>query len=439
VSQPDSTVQGGRTFALSPNQRLLWHMARLRPDLGALTCPMVLRLRGEADPDAIRDAVEALVVRHDALRTTFHGTGRRVCQVLAPPERGAPLEFQLVDLTGEADPEAALKARLATELATPVELARAPLRCRLYRLARASHVLCVTIHHLVTDAWSTGVLLEDFVACYAEVRGLRSGRRDVPGSFTEVLRDGAAFVSTPAFERQREFWVRTLRGARLPDVPRGEIVATGGDVRSGMVARTVAPESARGIARLASTAHTTPFAVGLAAFCQVLSRVTGQQDVAVASMFANRLHPESRSIVGFLANMVLLRTRRPPDGTGLALVRAAHATVTAALAHQAFPFHLLPPGVLDTTAGRPDDVVFQFMTDIGTPRVVGDLLVELELPEQIGNRFGLELAVAPVGTGYRAVLFYRLDWTDRAWAERFLDEFAEALHLLARDPAGRLP
>jgi len=148
----------------------------------------------------------------------------------------------------------------------------------------------------------------------------------------------------------------------------------------------------------------------LTAFGLAIRDLNGQEDFAVASLFANRMNPQSHDLVGFLANMVLLRLRLPSTALVPELISSVHATTLKAIAGQSFPYHMLPAGTVPSASGRPDDVVFQMMTDPGARRRVGDLELTLILPEAIGSRFGLELAVAPVADEYRAVLFYRLDW-----------------------------
>ncbi|MFF4880156.1 condensation domain-containing protein [Micromonospora sp. NPDC000668] len=287
------------------------------------------------------------------------------------------------------------------------------------------------MHHLVTDGWSCGALFEELRILYAGspaelppmrwqypqfVAGLAGGSpgRHRTGPATRVL-------ARPA----------DRAAAAAPAVPRA---ATGS--HPGVLARDLDAVNADGLRALARRHRTTLFTVALAVYYAVLHRVTGQGDLAVASLFANRSRPESQRTVGFCANMVVLRTRLPPFATFAALVQATHATTAAAFAKQEQPYQAVPTGSANL-GGRVDDVVFQMMAEL-THRVrAGDTEFELLVPEAIGSRFGTELALAPRGDGMRVVLFHtpRLAPTD---ALRLLDGYVTVARAIVANPAAAL-
>src|SRR4051812_9131723 len=145
-----------REAPASVGQRLLWQMDHHRGAGGALNCPVFLRLRGRLDRGALLSALDRLVRRHESLRTTFAGRGHRLTQLIheePPPPATAEL-----DLGGEPDPEEALERALAAEAQERVDPQAWPVRCTLWRLSDREHVLCVNMHHLVTDGWSCAVV-----------------------------------------------------------------------------------------------------------------------------------------------------------------------------------------------------------------------------------------------------------------------------------------
>ena len=421
--------------ALSPGQRLLWQMGRLRPDLGALNCPVAVELSGPLDRQALQTALSGLVARHEALRTRFVGRGRSLRQVVDldsdPPLANA-------DLSQENSPSVRLAERLAGELSTPIDVESSPLRATLFKLSSDRHVLCLTITHLVTDAWSTGVLMRDLCDLYREATGLGAGPPPLVRSVLDELEERARFERTEAFSRLGARWATTLRDAPLPNVPRGPVVPALANP-TGTLTHSFRPGTTARTAASAARWRTTPFVVMLTAFGLALRSLNGQQDFAVASLFANRMNPESHDLVGFLANMVLLRLALPSAARPPELIGSVHATTLKAIAGQSFPYHMLPAGTVSSASGRPDDVVFQMMTDPGARRRVGDLELVLMLPEAIGSRFGLELAIAPVTGEYRAVLFYRLDWCDEEWASGLLASFVASVEELTGEPGVRVP
>jgi Condensation domain len=408
-------------------QRLLWMIRHYRADFGALSCPLLCRLDGPLDREALGRALDALTDRHEALRTTFTGRGARLTQVIHDP-RALPIAS--TDLSGEPDPEAALRAAIRAELAVPVDPQEWPLRAQLWRLGDDAHVLCLTIHHLVTDAWSTGILLRDLSALY----GLAAAGEPPPpppgwpyARFTawqQELLDGGGL------RRQQEYWRRQLTGTQLPAL-RAALAPSGpsaGEAAPGVARLDLDPALVAALRELARSRQTTLFAVLLAGFLGYLREVTGQDDLAVASMFANRSRPELRETVGLLANMVLLRAGTASGADFGARVGAAHAALIGAFAHQEMPFQLLPLDVVQAVGARPDDVMFQVMAQVQHERTAAGVRFELLVPDDIGSRFPFELALTPIGSDrIRAVLFHAAGWCDAVTAAGFLDGYARTL------------
>ncbi|MET8351565.1 MULTISPECIES: condensation domain-containing protein [unclassified Micromonospora] len=416
-----------RPVPASVGQRLLGIIEHYRADHGALNCPLLCRLSGDVDVVTVRRALTALTARHEALRTTFTGRGPRLSQLVHEPR---PVELTVVDLRGEPDPHAAADAAVAAELATRVDVAHWPTRATAWRVTDHEVILCFTMHHLVTDAWSCGLLFE-------ELRTLCTGS---PAELPPVHWQYPQFVAWQEdrlagaeLERQRAFWRDQLTGLRLPRLPYREPPP---GATPGVLARDLDTGVADGLRALARRHRTTLFTVALAVYYAVLHRVTGQGDLAVASLFANRSRPESQGTVGFCANMVVLRTRLPPFATFQALVQATHATTAAAFANQEQPYQAVSTGSANL-GGRVDDVVFQMMAELAHRVRVGDTEFELLVPEAIGSRFGTELALAPRGNGLRVVLFHtpRLAPAD---AVRLLDGYVTVARAVVANPGAAL-
>ncbi|GAB3934948.1 hypothetical protein GCM10027614_08870 [Micromonospora vulcania] len=234
-------------------------------------------------------------------------------------------------------------------------------------------------------------------------------------------------------DRQRDFWRTQLTGLRLPRLPYREPPP---QATPGVLGRDLDATVAAGMRDLARRHRTTLFTVALAVYYAVLHRVTGQGDLAVASLFANRTRPESQRTVGFCANMVVLRTRLPPFATFQGLLEATHSTTAAAFANQEQPYQAVSTGSANL-GGRVDDVVFQMMAELAHKVSVDGVEFELLVPEAIGSRFGTELALAPRGDGLRVVLFHtpRLAPAD---AVRLLDGYASAARAVVANPAAAL-
>ncbi|MFG1674501.1 condensation domain-containing protein [Micromonospora sp. NPDC049282] len=415
-----------RPLPASVGQRLLGIIDHYRADHGALNCPLLCRVTGKVDIDALAAALTALTARHEALRTTFTGRGPRLAQLVQDPR---PVPLPVVDLRDAPDPRAAADAAVATELATRVDVGEWPTRATAWRVADDEVVLCFTMHHLVTDAWSCGLLFEELRALYARHLGRPAELPPVPWQYGQFVSWQEARLAGAELDRQREFWRAQLTGLRLPRLPYRDPPP---GATPGVLGRDLDAAVAGGLRELARQHRTTLFTVTLAVYYAVLHRITGQGDLAVASLFANRSHPDSQRTVGFCANMVVLRTRLPPFATFQALLGATHATTAAAFANQEQPYQAVSTGSANL-GGRVDDVVFQMMAELAHRVPVADADFELLLPEAIGSRFGTELAIAPRGPGLRVVLFHtpRLAPAD---AQRLLDGYVTAARTVAADP-----
>jgi hypothetical protein len=423
-----------REILASVSQRLLWMIRHYRPEFGALNCPLLCHISGPVDVAHLRRAVDALTVRHESLRTTFSGRGSRLLQHIHPP-RSLPLVP--IDLSGEPDPAGAARTAVSRELATPIDPHEWPTRVLLWRLGPAEHILCLNVHHLVTDAWSTGLLLRDLCAGYAVAR---DGVPDLPvdgwqyARFVEWQRD---LLTGASLDRYRDYWRRQLAGTELPRLWPGTGTAPAGTEPDGYrLAVDIDPVVVARLRALARTERTTLFSVLLAVFYTQLARVTGQRDLAVGSMFANRSRPELRDTVGLLANMVLLRARLGADIGVSELIRQTHAAVIGAFTYQELPFQLLQKDVVEAAGGRADDVVFNVMADLRHQVRVDDVAFELLVPEDIGSRFRFELAIAPVGVDrLRAVLFHAGGGLDHAAGQDFLAGYTAMAAGFATAPA----
>jgi hypothetical protein len=393
-----------------------------RAGYGSLNCPVVCRITGPLDPEALQSAVDALVARHESLRTTFHGRGARLSQRVHSAQ---PLPVKTHDLSTHDDPVAAGDTALAAELRTPIDPEQWPARAVLWRLAPETHLFCLNLHHLVTDAWSTGILLRDLSLLYERARGGQVALPApgwTPGEFVSWQK---SLLAGEKLRRHQEYWRKQLAGARLPRLGRS---TTEPEPAAAPRCDSIdlPREVVTGLRALARREQTTLFTVLLALFQAQLARTTGDGDVSVASMFANRTRPELRETVGLLAGMVLLRARVAEQPSFSALVRHCHSAVVAAFAYSDLPFQLLPGDIVDTGGGRADDVMFNVMTETRHLRAGAGVSFELVVPTDIGSRFPFELALVPVGDAdLRAVLFRAPDRLDAAGGVSFLTGYAD--------------
>lgn len=410
---------------------MLWLLSHYRQSDVVMNCPMICRFLGDLDVAALSRALTALTARHEGLRTTFGGRGRDLRQYIHPP-RELPLIRS--DLTSAPDPELALHAAIQDDVRTNVDASRWPVRATVWRVSDRNHVLCLNMHHLITDSWSCGILLNELLTLLGGSSVL--ALPPVDWQYPDFVRWQSEQLSGEPARAHIEYWRQQLQDAQLPAYPLRQVPSAVTRVVAADVRAAVA-DRLRAVAR---AERTTFFTVLLALYYARLYQVTGQRDLAIASIYANRFHPSSQRTVGFMANQVVLRTAFDPAQSFTELLRSAHRTVTAAFVHQSVPLQLLPPRTLPTEPARADDLVFQLVAEPQYPRRAGSVEVEVMLPETVTRRFEVEFAIMPksVDTGVRAVLFHRAGRLDDQWASEFVHGYADLAEVVSRAPQDAL-
>ncbi|MFJ2259112.1 non-ribosomal peptide synthase/polyketide synthase [Streptomyces sp. NPDC087844] len=428
-----------RPLPLSFAQQRLWFLDRLRPGDARYNSAVALRLTGPLDHTALSRALDSVVERHEALRTTFEESDGRPAQTVRP---AAPVPLPVADT-----PSYALEAALLAEYERPFDLGAGPLlRALLLRESDTSHTLLLTAHHIITDGWSMGIVLEELCAVYD---ALARGAVPEPGPVATQYPDFAAWqreqLSGPRLERELGHWTAQLSGAvasRLPlDHPRDGAESGGGAVRTFAVP---AATTAR-LRELAAEQHTTLF-TSLVAACQaLLARWSGQDDITVGSLTPGRSRTDLERTVGFFANTVVLRTPVDANGSFRDLLGVAATTVNDAFAHGDTPFERLVEAVgVTREAGRNplfDVMVLLHPAPPAAPALRDLTASPVAVPRQAAT-FDLSVEFVPDGDGLTGLLEYRTDLFDTATAERMTDQLSRALEGAATAPdrpLGSLP
>jgi hypothetical protein len=423
-----------REAPASIGQRMLWLIDRHHGEEGALNYPVLLRLRGALDVPRLREALDGLVARHESLRTTFARRQGLLTQVIHDTWQVAVDE---IDLTAAADPDAALRRAIGREVASRIDASVWPFRAVLWRLRPDHHVLCVNAHHLVTDAWSCGILVADLTDLLRQPPGGAAGLPAAGWQYRHFVLWQRRQLAGDGLRAHRDYWRARLADPCFPALPPRPDASEAGRGTSGTAGGVIDDEIGERLRALARRQRTTLFAVMLAVCCALLRQRTAETDVAIASLVAGRTRPEVMRTLGFFANMVVLRTRFAGAVTFIDLLRHAHVTVTEALAHQDLPYHLLPPQATRAGSRRADDFVFQMLPEIPPPHAAGGLELEVLLPE-VASRFDLELALVPRRGGFAALLQHAPDRVDPAWAAAFVSDYIRLAADVARRPGGAL-
>jgi len=426
---------------VSEQQRYLWFLNQLAPDVPMYNMPAALRLQGHLDEQALRQALNGLVARHEGLRTRFRSERGLPCQVIDPP---GPVPIETIDLSSlPAEGRLEHATRLAEqEMRRPFDLYNGPLmRCWLARLAEEDHVLLLTLHHIVTDGWSLGIITRELAELYA-------GRGDqLPQAQLQPV-DHAAWqerqLTSGAEREQVAYWRERLSDVPAVDFPADRPRANQPSWRGAIYERPLAPgliEQARRLA--AAESVLSVLSVLTAAFYAVLSRYTEEYDLAIGSVFSGRSRSELEGMVGFFANTLVLRADLSGDPTGRELVKRCSGTVLGALAHQDVPFGTVVAELKpERVAGR--NPLFQLCFALLTGDLVGQYsfgdLAVTPLRVQLGtSRFDMAFQVSIKGDGQAtAWVEYSTELFDQDRIERLIQHYETALASITTDPDRRL-
>ncbi|HEU4559961.1 MAG TPA: amino acid adenylation domain-containing protein, partial [Longimicrobium sp.] len=438
-------VRGEEPAPLSFSQRRLWFLDRMAPENAFYNLPSVLRLRGELDVPALERALGEIVARHAVLRSVFREEAGEPVQAPLPP--GA---FVLpVDALPDAD-AAALRAALAAEARRPFDLAEGPpFRARLFRLGDDDHALIVTLHHVVGDAWSFGVLFKELGALYgAFSRGEESSLAPLSIQYADYAAWQRGQGTQEVLAPQLEWWTERMQGApdllELPaDRPRPAVQT----FRGGRQHMELSAELTERLRQVGREHGATLFMVLLAAWQTFLARHTGQEDVVVGSPISGRNRAETEGLIGFFVNTLALRTDLSGDPSFRQLVERVRRTAVDAYAHQDLPFEMLVEA-LRIPRDMSRQPLFQAMLMLHRAQGGGDApalpglrseQVEADTGTSIFD-LGLYTWDLPEGLGVR--LEYNADLFDQATAARFVNRLRTLLEGIAADPdapLSRLP
>src|SRR5690242_3602716 len=379
-------------FPLSFAQQRLWFLHLLDPHTAAYNMPFALRLSGQLNIPALERTLNEIVRRHEVLRTTFDALDGEPVQLIAATRQ---LELPLTDLSDLPPQEREVETRrLALQNALqPFDFARGPLlRASLLRLTDEEHVLSVTMHHIVSDGWSMGVLVHEVAALYtAFSTGRPSPLPELSIQYADYAQWQREWLTGEVLTEQLNYWKEKLDGApavlELPgDRPRPAVQTFKGESE----VFTLTKDLSGALNQLCQSEGVTMFMLLLAGFQTLLYRYTGQQDIVVGSPVANRNQTATEQLIGFFINTLVLRTQLSGEWSFRELLAHVRETCVGALAHQELPFEKLVEE-LRPERSRSHSPLFQVMfASQNTPEE------DLELPR---------LRVSPLNLGVTSALF----------------------------------
>ncbi|HEX4704725.1 MAG TPA: amino acid adenylation domain-containing protein [Pseudonocardiaceae bacterium] len=434
IPRRDNDLAG---YPLTAGQEQLLFVERFAPGLAAYNLPFGLRLRGELDIAALAGALGTVIARHDALRTAIGVRDGQPVQVISAP---APVELTPEPCADEAE----LASALDTAATTPFDLAAGPLiRYRLYRLAADDHTLAITTHHIISDGWSTALLITELAECYtAAVEHRTPNLAELSVQYPDFALWQRERLTSTRGTADLDHWQRQLAGLptlALPtDRPRPDVPSFRGDLIDWPLPGPLA-DRLRTLARANSASL---FMTLMAGFDALLSRYTHQDDIVIGTASAGRDRTELEPVVGFFTNMLVLRCDLSGDPAFTQVLAKVKDVALTAYDHQDVPFEQVVARV------RPDrdpsrNPLFQVSFGLLPGQVditvrMADLTVDVVGGAQGTARFDIAINVLETESELRVQVEYATDLFDASRVNRMLEHYQRLLDAVCTDPSLRL-
>jgi amino acid adenylation domain-containing protein len=443
VAGPRRVTEEGEEIELSFAQQRLWFLDQLEPESSAYNIPSAVRLRGKLDVEALERAINEIVRRHEALRTVFIEVMGEPRQVVKPAE-WMRLEVDDLREMEEAEREKYVRERAKEDGDKRFDLGRGPLlRMKLLRLGEEEHALLMTMHHIVSDGWSAGVLVREMGELYeAYRRGGASPLEDLGIQYGDYAVWQRQRLRGEELERLIRYWVECMRGApaavELPtDRPRPSVRS----FRGAHETFTLADETVKDLHALCRREGVTLFMALLASFQALLYRYNEQPDIIVGTDIANRNNTEVEKLIGFFVNQIMLRTDLRGDPTFIELLRRVRDVCLGAYANQDAPFEKLvdalkPERVLNHAPLIQTKLVLfnAAMIDLK----IGDLALSPIEIDYKHAQLDLIFNLVETGRGLRGRVEYSTDLFDAATIGRLWQEFEMIIRAVTTDTLLRL-
>ncbi|MCP2241868.1 condensation domain-containing protein [Lentzea aerocolonigenes] len=422
-------------------QEQLWFLSRLAPGVPNYNVPFRFALDGPLDVDALTGALNDVIERHDVLRTTLQQSPEGLRQIVREHQKR---ELPVRDLSGYEEPDALADAR-AFELARTVfDLEEGPLcTVELQKLSSERHVLIWVASHTIADGGSIGVVVEELAKCYtARITGTSPQLDEDPVQFGDFAAWQRNALDSDRTDELLGYWREQVRGYA------GLGLSYDHPKRPGLDGRTVAfqvePTTAALVDELAKKRASSPFMVLLAAYQVLLMRLSGRDDIAVATPLAGRDRAEFERVAGSLTNTVVLRTSLDANPSFGELVDRVRDVTFDALKHADLPFGKLVEDTRPARNGQSNPIAQTIFSYAGTPMMRSvtpfgpDVRMRCDGMSNDTVRFDFELVLDEKLEGLSARFEYNADWIERASAELICEAYQEILAAAVREPEQKL-
>jgi len=445
-SDTPSIVAVPRTgnMPLSWMQQRLWFLEQLDAAAGAAYhMPGALRLRGSLSLAALQAALDAIMARHEILRTAFAQHGNQPVQVIGPPK---PFDLAYQDLSALplARGEDALQQAITSFVRKPFNLVAGPLiRGLLVCVGENDHVLAISQHHIISDGWSIGIFARELTALYdAFLRGESNPLPPLPIQYADFAWWQRNWLQGEILASQVAFWRAHLQGApALLELPADRARPAVQSYAGATVPLLLSTRLSRRLREFSRTHEATLFMTLLAAWSMLLSRLSGQDDIVVGTPVANRQRAEVESLIGFFVNTLAVRVIIEEGATVAQVLGRVKSTLLSAYAHQDLPFEQVVEA-LQPTRSLSHSPVFQCMLSLNNipadELVLPGLTLSPHPLHHATTRFDLSLSLTDDGDAISGAFEYATDLFDASTIERWAGHFTVLLDAMTADDQARV-
>ncbi|MCX7571135.1 condensation domain-containing protein, partial [Tumebacillus sp. DT12] len=430
-------------FPASHQQQRMYLLDELYPGSPLYNIPKVVRMRGSLNTEALAACFAEIVGRHETLRTVFGREEDELMQFIAPALDVPLNRIDLLHLPAE-EREAAAMQIAAEEAARPFDLQAGPLlRTLLVQLGEQDHLLVLTMHHIISDGWSSGVLVREVAVLYEGfVQGRPVELPELPIQYGDYAEWQQEWLSEEVLDEQLAHWRQRLGDdppvLELPtDRPRKPQPTHQGAVKT----LALSKEWMKPVQELGRREGSTLFMTMLAAFYALLFRYSRQTDITIGTPIAGRNQEEVEGLIGFFVNTLALRATFEPETSFLELLHDVRTATLDAYAHQEIPFEVLVRE-LQPKRSRNDSPFFQVMFVLQNAPLpslqLSGLSMEILESDDEPAKFDLTLMAIEREEGVVLRLAYSADLFEEATMERFLGHYQTLLQEIVKRPETRL-
>jgi acyl transferase domain-containing protein len=431
-----------RELPLSYAQARLWFLDQLEPGNPAYNLPAAVRLAGRLDIPALARTFDEIRRRHEALRTSFVAHQGHGLQLISPDWR-APLPVVDLEALAPAQREAQAQKLAQQEAQEPFDLSRPELlRVRLLRLGADEHILLLTMHHIISDGWSMGVLVREVSQLYtAYAAGEESPLAELSVQYADYAAWQREYLQGERLEEQLAYWRKQLEGAGRVELAGDRERGAQRSYRGGHERVVIEGEVGERLAELSREEGATLYMTLLGSFAALLQAYTGGDEVVVGTPVAGRNRTEVEGLIGFFINTLVMRTEVRGEESFRELLGRVREVVLAAYAHQDLPFEKLVQALQPerNLSYAPLFQVWFVLQNLAPPAVElpGLTLSTVKLVSEVA-RHDLRLDLTETPHGYSGSLQYSADLFEPATVARMARHYEMLVSAIAANPDAKL-